>query len=94
MIEHLVLLKIKNTNYISRIIESLNELPKKINCIESLSVGENFCERNKGFQIGLRVTFKSKEDLDQYQVHEDHQKVLNELIKPHIEDIIALDYSF
>ncbi|MFZ8933399.1 MAG: Dabb family protein [Bacteriovoracaceae bacterium] len=94
MIDHLVLLKIKDTNAIATIVNELKQLQSKISEIKSLSVGENFCDRNKGFQVGLRVTFDSQEDLDKYQIHPEHQRVLNNFIKPHLEDVIAVDYCF
>lgn len=94
MIEHLVLLKVKDESTCDAIIKALNELVSKIDSIKSLSVGKNFCDRNKGYQIGLRVTFENKKGLDDYQVHPAHQEVLNTLIKPSLDDVIALDYEF
>ncbi len=94
MIEHIVLLKIKNETTIASIISELKSLSSKIAEIQDLSVGENFCDRNKGYQIGLRVTFNSESDLDKYQIHPEHQRVLNDFIKPNLEEVIAVDYHF
>ena len=92
MLEHIVLLKVKDENASEQIISSLRELPSKISVIKDLSVGKNFSERSKGFNIGLRVMLESEEDLNTYRNHPDHVKVLEEIVKPNIEDVVAVDY--
>lgn len=97
MIEHLVFLKLKphvSNDAELKIIEGLKKLPETIKEIKELSVGKNFSSRNKGFQIGLRVFFENKINLEKYIEHPDHVSVLNEFIKPVLEDIIVVDYEF
>ncbi len=79
MIKHIVFWKLKegahgqsdeaNANEIKRLLESLNG---KIESIEKLEVGFNFVENSNAFDVALYSEFKSKADLDAYQVHSLH----------------------
>jgi hypothetical protein len=95
MLEHLVLLKLKEDStdeHYNNIVNSLKELPSKISAIRRLKVGKNFSDRNQGYNIGLSVTVNNKEDLDIYRFHPDHVFVLEKIIKPHLENVIAVDF--
>lgn len=96
MIEHIVLFKWKSdtsADAIAIVIESLKGLQDKIPGILDLSCGENFCDRSKGFTHGLVVRFSDKAALEAYGPHPDHQEIVQNLIKPILEDILALDYQ-
>ena len=95
MIEHLVLFKFKEStteDSKNNMLEKLLNLKNEIKEIREISCGENFTDRSKGFEFGLRVLFDSKDDLNTYAVHPAHVAVVEEIIKPIISDIIALDY--
>ena len=96
MIEHLVLFKFKdNTEKHCKIdmLNKLNELKSHISEIKEISCGENFTNRSQGYGFGLRVLFESEEDLESYLVHPAHVRVVDEVIKPIITDLLVLDYK-
>ncbi|MEA5499378.1 Dabb family protein [Limnoraphis robusta Tam1] len=96
MIVHVVLFKWKEDatpEAICSTMEGLKELKAKIPGIIDLSCGENFSERSQGFQHGLVVKFTDKSALEAYTPHPDHQAVVQNLIKPILADILAVDYE-
>ncbi|MBD2312967.1 Dabb family protein [Desertifilum sp. FACHB-1129] len=96
MIEHIVLFKWQpdtSPEAIATIIEALKSLQDKIPGIVDLSCGENFCERSKGFTHGLVVRFVDRAALENYGPHPEHQAIVQELIKPVLLDILALDFA-
>ena len=96
MIEHIVLFKWKpeaSDLQISEAINSLRALKSKIPGIIDLSCGKNFSERGQGFQHGLVVRFNNRESLKNYLPHPSHQEIFQNLIKPILADIIAIDYE-
>jgi hypothetical protein len=93
---HVVLFKWKpeaTPEQIERVMEALRELPEKIPGIRELTCGENFCERAQGFQHGLVVRFADRAALDAYGPHPAHQEVVQSLILPLRESVLALDYE-
>ena len=95
MVEHLVFLKLKKDvtdDEYHKIISSLKELPSKIDVIERLKVGRNFSQRNQGYGIGLSVTLSDETSLEIYRDHPDHVEILENMIKPCLEDVIAIDF--
>ena len=96
MVEHLVIFKFNenaNKDNKSNMLTHLKNLKKEIPEIEEISCGENFSDRSKGFDFGLRVLFASEEDLQTYLVHPAHVKVVEENIKPIISDLLVIDYN-
>ena len=96
-LEHVVLFKIKEMTppeKIEALLQELMALKKKIPTILDLSCGRNFSSRSKGYHLGLVVRFEDEKALNTYQTDPDHVNVLNNLIKPIAEDIIAVDYNF
>ena len=94
MIEHLVFLKIKDeAGNIEKIAKALTALKGKVPAIREVSCGRNFSDRSKGFNLGLRVVVETESDIDSYRLHPDHVEVLNNLIKPALEDMIVCDYK-
>lgn len=97
MIEHIVLFKFKKgieKEKIAEMAENIKNLRSEIPAIKDLSIGENFSTRNKDFSVGLVVRFDSKEDLMTYQKHPKHLVVIEEDVRPIIEDVLAVDYEF
>ena len=58
-----------------------------------MSCGENFTKRSQGFGFGLRVLLESESELNIYLEHPAHVKVVNEMVKPIISDLIVIDYQ-
>ncbi|WP_078544635.1 Dabb family protein [Litchfieldia alkalitelluris] len=97
MYEHLVFFKFNN-NFTSikeeELLVQLKQFKKNIPGIIDLTAGINVTdekENAKGFQLGLRVTFETKEALNEYVPHPIHQKFVSSLDGV-IEDVIVVDY--
>jgi hypothetical protein len=97
MLEHIVLFRFKPETTDStkqQIVAELMALKGKVPSILDISAGPNFSERNQGFEYGLVVRFADRQGLDIYQVHPAHQAIVQELIRPALADILAVDYEF
>ena len=95
-IEHVVLFTWKDGTtdaQIEEIMVALRGLQKTVPGILSLTCGTNFSERAQGFTHGLVVRLESRAALDAYGPHPAHQEVVNTLIVPHKQNILALDYE-
>lgn len=79
---------------IEKTMEELRALKDKIPEIVEIHCGSNFTQRAPGFTHGLTVILKDKASLPVYADHPEHQRVLNEHIKPHLEKVQALDYEY
>ncbi len=95
-IVHIVLFRWRadaSPDAIAAVIEGLRNLKHQIPDIVDLSVGENFSARAQGYQCGLVVRFKDRAALDAYGPHPAHQDVVENLINPIREDVLALDFA-
>ena len=61
----------------------------KVPGVVHLTVGKNFTARGQGHQLGLCVRLKDKAALEAYAAHPAHRKVVDELLKPFTDNIIA-----
>jgi len=96
MVEHIVLFKWTEEatpEAISTVLQELRKLPESIPGIITLTCGENFSERAKGYTHGLYVRFESRADLDVYGPHPAHQHVVQTHINPIRADVLAFDYE-
>ena len=96
MIEHVVLFKVKAATpaaSVKAMVDGLAGLKARVPGIVNLSVGANFSDRSKGFTHGLVVRFRDKAALDAYLPHPAHQDVVQNHIRPIIEDVVAIDYE-
>ncbi len=84
MIQHIVMWKLKDyaagadkKENTERLIAELRKLKEKIECICELQVGENCVgEGEARSDVCLVTTFKTLDDLEAYQKHPEHQKVV------------------
>jgi len=96
MIEHIVLLRWTETASDAAketVMTELRKLKGKIPGIVDLSCGTNFSDRSKGYTHGLLVRFTDRAALEKYGPHPEHQRVVQNLIKPIAADILAVDYE-
>lgn len=96
MIEHIVLFKWKPEATPSQkeaVLAALRELPRRIPGIAYLSCGMNFCDRSQGFETGLVVRFEDRAALEAYGPHPAHQEVVQNVINPIRDQVIAVDYE-
>jgi hypothetical protein len=96
MIEHIVLFRwtdAASEEAKANVMTELRKLKDKIPGIVDLSYGTNFSDRAKGYTHGLVVRFTDRAALQTYGPHPEHQRVVQNLIKPIAADILALDYE-
>ena len=96
MIVHQVLFDFKpevTESDLKDIQRELLALENKIPEIKEISCGPNFSNRSDGYNYGLLVKVDSRDALAVYAEHEAHQKVVNEVIRPRLARIIAVDYE-
>lgn len=96
MVEHIVLFKMKPESTPAEkdeLLRRLRSLEGKIEGMVSLSAGESFTNRHKGYTIGLVVRFVDREALERYGPHPEHVPV-KAYADQVCEDVIAVDYEF
>jgi hypothetical protein len=96
MIEHIVLFKVKvgtSPESVAAMVAGLRGLRSVVPGIVDLSVGANFSDRSKGFTHGLVVRFQDRAALDGYIPHPAHREVVEKLIRPITEEVLAADYE-
>jgi len=98
MIEHIVLLKLKEgvgEDKAKALIAGLNELKKAIPGMLDVSGGYNSSPEGKssGFNYGFIVKFKDSASRDGYVPHPEHVKLAQTLVRPIVDDVIVFDYE-
>jgi len=96
LVEHIVLFRWTeeaSREAIDDAMAELRGLRGKIAGIVDLSCGVNFSDRAKGYTHGLVVRFTDRAALEAYGPHPEHQRVVQNLIKPIAADILAVDYE-
>lgn len=79
MITHIVFLKVKPELNKSEVLNELSNrlvaLNNSVLALNHLEFGKGFNQSGLAYDAALYSTFKSKADLDAYQIHEAHLKV-------------------
>ncbi|KAF9901381.1 hypothetical protein EC991_006232 [Linnemannia zychae] len=96
-VAHIILLKVKPSlsetqahDILKAVADLKNQLPS---VVESVHLGINFASRAKGFTHGFTMLFKDKAALETYDKSPEHIKVVTEIIRPNVEDVLAFDYE-
>ena len=63
------------------IVDLLHQLPSKIHELAHLQAGVDFSGTPASYDVGLVTQFKSREDLEAYRIHLEHQKVVQVILK-------------
>ncbi len=100
MIKHIVMWKLKDTangkpkkENALKFKEMLESLPSKIDAIESMEVGIGYIDSNGPvFDMVLTTSHSSREALQEYAIHPEHQKVV-EFGKVIVEQRRVVDYE-
>lgn len=99
MIRHLVFFKMKALGpeeqpgqRAGELVRLLRELPEKIPEIAELRAGRDFSNSPSSFDIGLMTAFQSREDLEAYRVHPEHQKVI-QFVQAHTTERAVVDFE-
>jgi hypothetical protein len=98
MIEHIVLLKLKDgvtKEQTKALMNGLNNLKKVISGMNDVSGGYNNSPEGKanGFNFAFIVRFKDAESRDGYVPHPEHVKLAQTLVRPIVDDVIVIDYE-
>jgi hypothetical protein len=93
VIDHVVLLAVRPGENAEPMVAALRELAETIPGIVSLSAGVNFTDRGKQFTHGLSLRLEDRAALDRYLAHPQHVAVVEQQIKPIIDDIVVLDWT-
>jgi hypothetical protein len=96
MVEHVVLFKLKpeaTSAQREAMLAGLGSLRGAVPGIVDLSCGQNFSERNQGYEIGLVVRFTDRAALDVYLPHPAHRAVVEEKVRPIMDAVIVVDYE-
>ena len=94
MLVHIVMFKFKEENKKANIIQAkqmLENLMGAVPTLRSMDVGVNMIESDRAMDLSIIAVFESKEGLDAYDVHPEHQKVVA-FIKSVVEYSKATDY--
>lgn len=95
MIKHIVMWTLKEENKAenaTKMLAMLNDLNNKIDVVIKLEAGQNITDSERNFDIALYSEFKTAEDLEQYRIHEEHQKVV-QFVRQVTERVVAVDYK-
>lgn len=95
MVKHIVMwtLKEKNQDKALEIKNGLEGLKEKLSYIKFIEVGINFNTTDSAYDIVLNSDFETKEDLNKYQVSEEHLEVAAK-IRDAVSKRAVVDYEY
>ena len=94
MIKHIVLFKFEDPKVNVPVVrDSLYALVDKIPEIVHMQIGEDFLHSPRSYDMALLVDFKTKEDLETYDKHPDHQQA-RVYIHAHRLDSKTVDFEY
>lgn len=94
MITHIVFFKLKDRSAesVERTAQVLRDMEGKIEQLRHLEVGVDVLHTERSYDIALVTKFDSLADLDAYQVHPVHKKVIEHMSQVR-ESSVAVDYE-
>jgi len=94
MITHIVLFRLKDRTpeSIQKTVDILRAMEGQIEQLKSIEVGTDVLHTERSYDIGLVTKFDSLDDLQQYQVHPVHQKVIAHMSEVR-ESAVSIDYE-
>lgn len=95
MIKHIVFFKLKDSSLenIEKTAAVLRGLEGKVEQLRGFEVGIDVLKSARSYDIALVADFDSLEDLEGYQVHPEHKKVI-EYMNQVRESSVAVDYEY
>ncbi len=94
MIKHIVFTKFENPDEQAPVARKmLMDLKEKIPQIRTIETGRDFKHSERSFDLALIVTFDTKEDLETYDRHPEHEKA-RAYIKAHRTATATVDFEF
>lgn len=81
MLTHIVLFKLKDRSpeSVARTADVLRNMEGKIEQLLSIEVGTDVVHSERSYDISLVTKFASLEDMQAYQVHPEHKKVIEHM---------------
>lgn len=96
MVKHIVMWRFKedidHQQSGNEMKEMLLELKGRVPELKSIEVGLNFNDSDAAYDIVLYTSFMSMEDLHKYQIHPDHQKVV-EYVRQVTKERVVVDFN-
>lgn len=94
MITHIVFFKLKDNRpeQVEVTAKILRDMEGKIDVLRSIEVGVDILHSERSYDIALITKFDSMADLDAYQVHPVHQKVIEHMSTVR-ESAVAVDFE-
>lgn len=94
MITHIVLFKLKdptpeNMENTRKVLASLKD---SVPVVRTLEVGVDLVRKPRSYDLALVATFSNLEDLEAYQVHPEHKKVVDYINEVSLARV-AVDYE-
>ncbi len=74
--------------------ENVKMLRDNIDVIVDIEIGLNYNETEAASDVVLVSTFKTKEDLETYQVHPVHKEFGATYVRPFVKERRVVDYEF
>lgn len=95
MIKHIVLFKLKDSSpeSIQNTVNVLKAMEGKVEQLVDFEVGVDVVHTARSYDIALIATFNSLDDLQGYQVHPEHQKVIAHMSEAR-ESQTVVDFEF
>ncbi len=78
MVKHIVFFQLLDNSLENKkkVKQKLLSLENKIEVLQKIEVGINFCEEDRAYDIALLTDFVNKEDLETYAVHPYHLEIV------------------
>lgn len=100
MIRHIIMFKLKDlgsedikNQKLAELKKMIDELKYKITEIDSIEAGINFSTREVAYDLVLVSSFKTRENLDKYTAHPEHQVLVNFLKDIKLSSAVV-DYTY
>merc|ERR1712065_6522 len=93
MIKHVVYLDVKEGGDIEKLNKALMGMKDHIDEIKGVCCGPSLTDRGNGFNYCLIVDVNDLEAKDAYLKHPHHVKIVEEVVKPMINKLGALDFE-
>jgi hypothetical protein len=96
VIRHVVCIRFRKdvpADAVHALVETLRSLPPKIPEIRFYQVGQDVVRGPNSADVALISDFDDLDSLGRYRMHPEHERVVEEYIRPHLEAITAADFE-
>ncbi len=79
MVKHIVFFQLKDNSLENKekVQKKLLSLKNRVEVLQKIEVGINFCDEDRAYDIALLTDFANKEDLEAYAVHPYHLEIIS-----------------